>query len=680
MSSGDPNCGLCTAQFQNRWAQLAEVKSHAEDGCPYCAAMSHGLFQLMPDIETRFGVDATFRFRNRRDMSVYGDPDDSLGYPVKSTPVNLQYRWFTDDEQDRQPYQPPGDTSSDESFARAHDWIQKCLASHALCGKDEPFPLPTRALDLGEAGGETDPLKLLESTGQSERYIALSHSWGGERPLVTTTATMEERKAGIPFGSLPTTFQDAVRITRRLGIRYLWIDSLCIIQDSPDDWQLEASRMASVYRNSWLTVSATASSSPSSGCFRRGQSMIAQAPDSGDDDPLAVLFPEATKLRRELRLSLRFATAHPDFSPFYDPKKDASFPLLSRAWAYQERLLAPRVLHFGAQELFWECMQDLDCECGDMKWKATKHMGSYTNRNTVGELPPKISHYAALHISIGKSDKVSDEKRKQKLISRWKEMVEEYTQRVLTFSTDRLPAFSGVAAEMVDALNMKYCAGQWEETLPMGLLWERSSPASIARLKMGDVRPAPSWSWASADAPIRFILDLTGPYPAYAIPRLHAEVLEVRCVPAGADERGQVVAKESYVKLSVPLVKASLCFAPDPHVDPYVPWMQIKDGITQGIQGPAETQLTKGSFSVQVGKQDPVMCVLDLSPCDETGSWVWDGQDDIYCAKIVDRDKCYYWLVLRKVDNDATYERVGIVEHPYANWKTKGGKRVIRLI
>lgn len=644
--------------------------------------MLQGLLHLIPDIEARFGFDARFRFQNRRDMKVYADPNGSLGYPSKSEPVNLEYRFFTMDQQ--QPYQPPGDTASEDSFAKAQHWIRACLTNHALCGKDEPSPLPTRILDLGanESGGEPGQVRLLESSGQNERYISLSHSWGGEQPLITTTATLQERKAGIPFSLLPATFQDAVRITRRLGIRYLWIDSLCIIQDSPEDWQLEASRMAGIYRNAWLTVSATASSSPSSGCFRHDQAMVAQTPDDdGDDDHLAILFPEAVKLRQDLRLSLRFADAHPDFSPFYDPKRDKAFPLLSRAWAYQERLLAPRVLHFGAQEVFWECMQDLDCECGAMKWTATKHMGSYASRNTAGQLPPKISHYAALHIGTAQKSKVSDLKRKEKLLSRWQEMVEEYTRRSLTFATDRLPAFSGVAAEMVEALRMRYRAGQWVETLPVGLLWERSDPTGITRLMTNDLRPAPSWSWASVDAPVRFLIPLTGSYPEYAIPTVYAEILEVCCVPLGTDERGQVRAKESYITLSVELVKASMCFEPDPHLTPYKPWRYVRDGVSRGIKGPTQSQLTRCSFMIRVGKDEPMMYVPDLSPCNESGDWLWRGEDEIYCAKILERQECFYWLVLRRInEEEATYERIGVIEHRDANWESSGGKQTIKII
>ncbi|KAH8901957.1 HET-domain-containing protein [Coniochaeta sp. PMI_546] len=683
MSSGDPNCGLCRAQFQERWSSLPEVKSHAEDGCPYCANMLEGLLYLIPDLEARFGHDASFRFQNRRDMTVYADPNGSLRHTSRNEPMKLHYRWFMVDQP--QPYEPLGNTASEPSFEKAQHWIQECLANHKLCGKDEPSPLPTRILDLGEAtqdeeGGGEPEIRLVESSsGQSERYISLSHSWGGEQPLTTTRATLDQHKAGIPLGSLPATFQDAFHVARRLGIRYLWIDSLCIIQDSPEDWQREASRMASIYRNSWLTVYATASSSPSSGIFRDNQAVWIQA-DDPEDETLDILFPEAAKLRQNLRLSLRFATVHPDFSPYAEPERQQqALPLLSRAWAYQERLLAPRVLHFGPQEVFWECMQDLDCECGGMKWRA-QHMGSYANRDTAGELPPKISHYAALHVGNAQGSKIKEAKRRGKLLSRWEEMVEEYTRRSLTFSSDRLPAFSGVAEEMVAALGMRYRAGQWEETLPVGLLYERGNCTSQARLAVDDPRSAPSWSWASVDAPVRFLIHLAGP-PEWATPTVHAQVLELCCVPSGTDERGRVDMKESYIMLSAELVEASLCFEPDPHATPYRPWMYIRAAASRGVKGPPLKQLGKRSFMVRVGKTEPLAFVPDVRLCDENGDWLWKGDEPVYCAKIMESQECFYWLVLRRSALESTaYERIGVVEHPDANWESKDEKTTIKLL
>jgi len=611
--------------YQERWAILHEVQSHAEEGCPYCAALVQGIVHLIPDIETRYGVDARFRFQNRTDMIVYVDPNGSLrGTSPEPDPVKLAYRWFNEssDQGEQQPYNPPGDTSSNDSFAHARWWIYECLTKHTLCnGGSTPdgtiplLPLPTRVLDLGEPQDES--IRLVETTpGQSGIYIALSHSWGGEKPLITTTANLESHKSGILLTHLPKTFLDAVEIARRLDVRYLWIDSLCILQDSPADWEAEASRMASVYRHAYLTVSATASSGPSTGIFKGNQAVIARPSpeeEDDDDDVLGVLFPDASKLRKELRLSLRIMTTHPtlQINSLSDPKQDQILPLLSRAWAYQERLLSPRVLHFGPQEVFWECMQDLDCECHELKWGETqgKHMGTYISSDKVGQLPPKVSHYAALHVGLGRrtrSNKVSEEQRTQKLLMRWEEMVQEYTNRALTFSSDRLPAFSGVAAEMVDALDgkMRYCAGQWAETFPVALLWERDEPTGVARLEIGETRPAPSWSWASVDAPVRFLVRLTGPYPEYRKPILYADVVQVECVPAGEDERGMVKlgGEESFVELACEMVRASLCFEPDQHAVPWRAWRFVDEAVAEGIKGPARVELTRRSFMVRVGE------------------------------------------------------------------------------
>ena len=678
-SAGDPNCGLCRAQFNERWSSLPEIQDHAEDGCPYCANMLEGLLYLVPDLEARFGEDASFRFERRRDMTVYADPNGSLRDSPRNEAVKLQYRWFMIDEP--QPYEPPGDTSAESSFTQANTWIQECLTNHKLCGNDEPAALPTRILDLGEVptdqeGNDAEPeaIRLVESSpGQTGRYISLSHSWGGEHPITTTTATIDQHKAGIPITNLPATFRDACNIARRLGIRYLWIDSLCIIQDSAPDWELEASRMASVYRNSWLTVYATASSSPSSGIFRRKQAVWIAADDPPDAETIDTLFPEAGALRRNLRLSLRFATVHPDFSHHGNPRKQqASLPLLARAWGYQERLLAPRVLHFGPQEVFWECMQTLTCDCGGVRESGARpeHMGAYASRNTTGQLPPKVSHYAALHVGGaaaaggGSRGKSGEAKRRKKLLARWQEMVEEYTSRALTFSGDRLPAFSGVAAEMVEVLKVRYRAGLWEEVLPEGLLYERTGGNELPRLGIQDVRPAPSWSWASVDDPVHFWIPLAGP-PEWANAVVHAKVLEVRSVPAGKDERGQVKRDESWLVLSTEVVKAELCFSEDPYLVPGKPWTDIRVAAAKGIKGPSAAlqQLGKGSFMVRVGKFTPLWFVPDVRLCDEHGEWLWKGEDEICCARIMESGETWYWLVLRRVDGEGpTYERIGVVQ------------------
>jgi len=677
----DSDCDLCVAIRQGRWSQLDVVKSHAEDGCPYCSLMFRGLTLLVPDVEIRLGFDASFRFKGDRELCVYTDPNGSLrGLP--EVEIKLQYKFYKVGAQNS--HGPPGGTSSEEAFTTARKWIHDCLTNHKLCGVGDARPLPTRILDIGEDQG-VDPTRICvveSSSGQTARYIALSHSWGGDKPIITERANLEDHIAGMPFSRFPKTFQDAVRITRKLGIRYLWIDSLCIIQDDQEDWEHEASRMAGIYRDSWLTLSGVCSTSPNSGIFRQDQAIDIGAPEDGgnSDDPIAILFPAATELQNDLRLSLRFAISHPDFDP-HARRDDTSFPLMNRAWAYQERLLPSRVLHFGPQELFWECMQSLDCHCGQLKWRGAQHMGSYVNASHGREdLPPKISHYAALEVGQRKKQ-IDGSKRRHKLLSRWQDMVEEYTERRLSFATDRLPAFAGVAAEMVDALGMRYCAGLWAETMPIGLLWERSNCTEMGR-PVNEARSAPSWSWASVDAPVSFLLPLTVLEERWRKPTVHASVEEIRCVPQGLDELGRVKLRESYVMLVAEVVQGSLWFERERSGKRSFETYRCRLGAARqhGYNGP--TQLTRRSYLLQVGETEPIMFVPDVSPCARDGTWIWEGEEALYCAKILESDECFYWLVMKRIDDGEvfSYERIGVLCDPAREWETSGQKERIKLV
>ena len=138
---------------------------------------------------------------------------------------------------------------------------------------------------------------------------------------------------------MPSTFQDAIEVTRRLGVRYIWIDALCIVQDDRQDWERESGKMANVYHNSFVTLAATSAGSPKAGCF-------ATTPAS----------------RVELNSVYAQLIHHFPNSPADD--RSSRFPLLTRAWTYQERTLAPRVIHLGREELVWECFSIRHCECG----------------------------------------------------------------------------------------------------------------------------------------------------------------------------------------------------------------------------------------------------------------------------------------------------------------------------
>lgn len=144
------------------------------------------------------------------------------------------------------------DLACEENFTIAKDWIRDCSEQHdnEMCPPIVPNDLPTRLVDVGVADGSEDPKLVVPLNGQKGEYLALSHCWGPstvKERLLTKEATLKTRMKSIPISSMPANFHDATIITRRLGYRYLWIDSLCIIQDSKSDWETESSNMGNIY-------------------------------------------------------------------------------------------------------------------------------------------------------------------------------------------------------------------------------------------------------------------------------------------------------------------------------------------------------------------------------------------------------------------------------------------------
>lgn len=247
-----------------------------------------------------------------------------------------------------------GSSCNDRTFNLIREWITSCVDGHEKCQlgytyeelqqagavddegarlrarySEEDVELPTRLLDVKP--GEDD-VQLVESAsfGGRGRYLALSHVWGKTNHFKTESSTYDKHRTGIPMKNLPKTFHDAVLVTRALGFRYLWIDSLCIIQDSHADWEKEASRMASVYMNAYVTISAAASNNSDGGLF------VERTPPA---------------------CSVRLTYASPsgttgtwvihNETPSFD-KQVRQTKLASRAWTLQEKQLARRTLHFGS--------------------------------------------------------------------------------------------------------------------------------------------------------------------------------------------------------------------------------------------------------------------------------------------------------------------------------------------
>lgn len=216
------------------------------------------------------------------------------------------------------------------------------------------MPLPSRVIGVGPPDGSQHP-RLVESRGKMGKYAALSHSWGDAQVLITTNDSLSKRLDQIPVTIMARTFRDAVRVVRTLGFRYLWIDSLCIIQDNKEDWAAEADRMGMVYQNATLTIAAVRATSASSGCFtdfdglwNRPCRVFSVSPEEGSCSG---------------RPQPVYAIPHRRQETGYEDTFRHRGPLDTRGWVLQEEVLSRRILAFGISGFTWECLQIDASEC-----------------------------------------------------------------------------------------------------------------------------------------------------------------------------------------------------------------------------------------------------------------------------------------------------------------------------
>lgn len=398
-------------------------------------------------------------------------------------------------------------------------------------------PVPTRLIDVGPPDGAEEPRLILSSgikPGSSRAYAALSHCWGGAplaqigpvsslhslnsvqasapsnvvtggRPLTTLTENIKDRMSSIPMKILPRTFRDAVKVTRGLGLRYIWIDSLCIIQNSKSDWEQEAAQMANIYKRSYVTIAAEGSPDSHQGILRDRHF---------DFGPIALPFQSKV---HNIRTTMFIRPALDDWeTSMSDPKSK----LCSRAWVLQESLLAPRTIHYGLQQMLWECRSRSLAE-GDMTPIAPstreKNWSWSRNKRFLSEVEGTTS-------SIGNT-KMEALAPKDMAYLQWYSIIENYSSRRMTFSSDAFPALVGLATEFNRRLSDQYVAGIWKGDLYRGLLW---IVADSERAEVVAPYRAPTWSWASIVGKVRTAsldecLHMTGTY--------QTEILSVEITP-----------------------------------------------------------------------------------------------------------------------------------------------------
>ena len=384
-------------------------------------------------------------------------------------------------------------TGSPQNLLRARSWLSDCINLHSRCKSHliETGSLPSRVLEI-----TYERICLRETYGMDGEYAILSHCWGPRPIITTTTQNVRSRCQNIDFSDLSKTFQDAVTVTQSLGIKYLWIDSLCILQDQDSkaakaDWEIESSKMGSYYACAKICIAASAASEGSVGCF------FDRHPATVQPSPLPIRLSGSDAstmfLSRVDRVGVWMKI--PDFmTPDGISPLGRVPPLESRGWVVQEIIMSRRILKFGSSELEWVC---------DSKHASEGHPD---------EKPPLYAHDKDCFDALRDLDSQISRFGPRSKHNVWYDIVEHYTRCELSYKSDMLPALSGVATQYQKMTGDRYFAGLWKSDLARGLLW-RTPHLSPDQLSVntrkavgfrGSSRPAkfraPTWSWSSIDA------------------------------------------------------------------------------------------------------------------------------------------------------------------------------------
>ncbi|KIL86242.1 hypothetical protein FAVG1_10639 [Fusarium avenaceum] len=366
------------------------------------------------------------------------------------------------------------------------------------------------------AQGTPETIRILE-TNEDEfkslhvQYATLSYCWGKKeltKLLKSNFDTMTT--SGMSVQDLPLTFRDAITATNRLGLEHIWIDALCIIQLDTEDWNSQSVTMSKVYTYSAITLAAAASSDAHGGLFR-------------DRQPTGI---------NGTRVDLKWPTADFEGEVLIVPtdpwlKAVAKSPLLKRAWVFQERLLSRGTVYFAHDMLYWECGElyasELYPEGGpwDLQYRYKEHNASdrlLPGVQAVGDYRFKHIYTDILTKELAQDREVKNE---EIFLYVWASVVAQYSVGKLTNETDRLIAIDGVAEQMTSIIPREYYLnGLWgQESLPHLLLWQISWPEET----QPSTKVAPSWSWASVNAPVEFFFL----FRAQTQPKVVTEVVDV---------------------------------------------------------------------------------------------------------------------------------------------------------
>ena len=353
--------------------------------------------------------------------------------------------------------------------ALANSWLGMCSSKHECIPPLRSCPTrgPSRLVEIhGGPGAFT--LRLISVSGQQKyHYAALSYRWSDKIKHRTLRNYVEGYESAIAMSSLPETIRDAMEIAFALGLRYVWVDCLCIIQDDLQDWDRECEKMSDIFANATVTLAASSARDASGGLLRKREpypiadNCCLRFRDINNDpcDKVKVLYVK----------DLWNENVHTQ------PMRGQ--PLDQRGWTLQERLLSNRVLSFESDKMWWECSSFTMMESLHMPLTRTTSNLFLAKKQMLGLSANEVYDW-------------------------WLKATSEYCKRRLTYPMDALPAIAGVANVVSQLTNDIYLAGLWQNDLARGLTWKRDPTSSLAEMPVRKVElpyRAPSWSWARSD-------------------------------------------------------------------------------------------------------------------------------------------------------------------------------------
>lgn len=463
-------------------------------------------------------------------------------------------------------------------------WIENCTRNHRRCANHLSQPwYPTRLLRVA-SGRRLTGVRLVITKDATIKgpYMTLSHRWAphAHRFPMLRSSTISQFQQGINVRRLPRVFQEAIDLTRQLGVGYLWIDSLCIMQDEDDhsDWDRECLSMDKVYSHAFLNISATLSQSGTESLFHPRNSQAPSLPPRIDIDTHG-------NRKKQYILNTNF---------WHDEISDG--PLNNRGWVFQERFLACRVLHFGQYQIGWECQVSEAMEA---------FPGGLPPSLTVGSRSKPGNHEALRKASqavlspaqiVQNGLLVSSPAADIRFAEWWNLLIEDYSRCKFTFTKDKLIALSGVAKYVAKSRPAdRYLAGMWQSCMVYGLAWfPIHDPGRIYSNAGSSGFHAPSWSWASFDGEVCF------PAIAPDNPKCFARVVHIAEDPMLLDGADASMPPHAYcsIKLetflfplrvdwsaeffdSVMLVDFGLCFSENDEL--FGAEIDIEDGMLKSI-------------------------------------------------------------------------------------------------